>query len=183
MLAQDEQPQGPIYIVQEGDTLWDIALRFGIPWQDLARENEISDGSQLKAGDELIIPGLEGVQGALVTEEVPLGETLRSLSRRFQIPTESLIRLNHLTSPAELYLGRQPDRPASEATSPAGERISLIERAIVAGAGGCEGTNPWSLVTLNGMDGTWQAIPGDVFRYPGDETQMVLDGLPGDIRH
>jgi len=48
--AQDEQPQGPIYLVQEGDTLWDIALRFGIPWQDLASANGITDISLLKAG-------------------------------------------------------------------------------------------------------------------------------------
>jgi murein DD-endopeptidase MepM/ murein hydrolase activator NlpD len=182
VLAQEEQPQGPIYIVQEGDTLWDIALRFGIPWQDLARENEISDGSQLKAGDELIIPGLEGVQGALVTEEVPLGETLRSLSRRFQIPIESLIRLNHVTSPTELYQGANLIVPLSEATSQAAERISLTTGQSLMELAVVNGTNPWSLATLNGMDSTWQAVPGDVLHYPGDASTDGPGGLPGDIQ-
>jgi len=179
--AQDEQPQGPIYLVQEGDTLWDIALRFGIPWQDLASANGITDISLLKAGDELIIPGLESVQGILVTEEVQLGESLRSLSRRFQVPTESLIKLNHLTSPAELYWGANLVIPQSEATPPPARRVSLsngqslLELAVV------QSINPWSLVSQNGMEGTWQAIPGDVFRSPGSETQEGPGALPGDI--
>ena len=45
--AQEDLPEGAIYIVQEGDTLWDIAQRFGIPWEDLVRANGISDPGQL----------------------------------------------------------------------------------------------------------------------------------------
>jgi murein DD-endopeptidase MepM/ murein hydrolase activator NlpD len=182
VFAQGEQPSGPIYIVQEGDTLWDIASRFGISWEDLARENGISDASQLKAGDELIIPGLEGVQGALVTEQIPLGETLRSLSRRYKVPQESLIRLNHVTSPAELYQGASLVVPQSEVTKGAGERISLrtgqsmLELAVV------NGINPWTLVTQNGLDATWQAMPGDVLLYPEDGLDDGPGALPGDIR-
>jgi LysM repeat protein len=92
-LAQNGEPSGPVYIVQEGDTLWDIAQRFGVPWEDLARENEISDPGQLSAGDELIIPGYTGASGVLVTTEVAFGENLRSLSRRYQLPEESIVRL------------------------------------------------------------------------------------------
>jgi len=29
--AQEEQPDGPVYIIQPGDTLWDISQRFGVP--------------------------------------------------------------------------------------------------------------------------------------------------------
>ena len=45
--AQEGEPSGPVYIVQEGDTLWDIAQRFGVPWEDLAWENEIDDPGHL----------------------------------------------------------------------------------------------------------------------------------------
>ena len=30
-----EPPPGPVYIVQEGDTLWDIAIRFNVSVNDL----------------------------------------------------------------------------------------------------------------------------------------------------
>ena len=88
--AQEEQPSGPVYIVQEGDTLWEIALRFGVTLEQLARENGISDPSQLSAGDELIIPGIQGAGGVLVTEAVALGENIRSLSRRYQVPEQQM---------------------------------------------------------------------------------------------
>ena len=41
--AQDQQPEGPIYIVQEGDSLWDIAIRFGVSIESLTRINDIKD--------------------------------------------------------------------------------------------------------------------------------------------
>ena len=68
--AQQAEPGGPIYIVQEGDSLWDIAIRFSVPLDSLANANGISDASQLSIGDELVIPGLEGVQGYLTTTNV-----------------------------------------------------------------------------------------------------------------
>ena len=105
IFAQDDQPDGPVYIIQEGDTLWGIAQRFGVPWEDLARANDITDPGQLSAGDELVIPGIDGAGEILITMEVPLGESLRSLSRRYNLPQETMILLNHLTSPAELYKG------------------------------------------------------------------------------
>jgi hypothetical protein len=56
-------------------------------------------------GDRLVIPGLEGIDGVLTTQNIPYGETLRSLSRRYAVPLETLVRLNHLASPSELYVG------------------------------------------------------------------------------
>ena len=123
--AQEEQPSNPVYIVQEGDTLWGIAQRFGIPWEDLARENDISDPGQLVAGVELVIPGLQGVDGVLTTESIPFGESLRSLTRRYQVPVESLILLNHITSPGELYIGGNIIVPQSSLNAGPGERVSI----------------------------------------------------------
>jgi LysM repeat protein len=77
-----QQQDGPVYIVQEGDSLWDIALRFKVSMDDLAKANGISDPSQLVVGARLVIPGLTGIQGVLTTSTVSYGETLRSLSDR-----------------------------------------------------------------------------------------------------
>ena len=103
--AQVDQPNGPVYIVQAGDSLWDIAQRFGVSIDDLSAVNDIANINQLSQGQQLIIPGLEGVQGVLVTRPVSYGESVRSLGRRYQIAPEMIARLNRLTHPEELYMG------------------------------------------------------------------------------
>jgi LysM repeat protein len=45
-----------IYVVQRGDTLGEIATRFGVPLADLARINNIENWDIIEVGDELIIP-------------------------------------------------------------------------------------------------------------------------------
>ena len=44
------------YIVQEGDTLYDIALRYDVTIDDLIRINKIQDPNNLTVGQELLIP-------------------------------------------------------------------------------------------------------------------------------
>jgi LysM repeat protein len=45
-----------IYVVQRGDTLGEIATRFGVSLSDLARINNIENWDIIEVGDELIIP-------------------------------------------------------------------------------------------------------------------------------
>lgn len=180
--AQEGQPDGPVYIVQDGDTLWDIALRFGISVEELELYNGITDASQITIGTELVIPGMEGVQGILVTKEVPYGESLRSLSRRYQVPMEALARLNRITSPNELFTGSFLIIPEDNAAAPATERValapgrSLLELAVI------HETNPWTLVATNGLKGTWDVLPGDVLRVSAEGAVDGPGAFPGRIK-
>ena len=45
-----------IYIVQEGDTLAEIAIQFGLALDALAQINNITDQDHIEVGQELIIP-------------------------------------------------------------------------------------------------------------------------------
>ena len=99
VIAQTPSTSGPVYIVQEGDYFADIAYRFHVSQADLANANGIVNTNLIAVGQPLVIPGLEGIQGVLTTEQVPFGETLRSLSLRYHLSIEILERLNHLTSP------------------------------------------------------------------------------------
>ena len=87
-LAQSQATDNPVYIVQKGDTLNVIALRFGVSPADLASVNGITDPNSLQAGARLIIPGLDGIQGILTTQVLPYGETLSTVSRRYQVPEQ-----------------------------------------------------------------------------------------------
>ena len=180
-LAQEELPGGPVYIVQDGDTLWDIAQRFGIPWEDLARENDISDPGQLSGGDELVIPGLEGVGRVLVTTRVPLGENIRSFSRSYTIPQKTIIELNHLTSLGELYSGYDLVIPEINQQQNLFERFSLANGQSLFELALSNGVDPWTFVADNQLDGTWGVVPGDVLILPDQDSVSGPGGLPGEI--
>jgi two-component system, OmpR family, response regulator VicR len=83
--AAAQSADGPVYIVQSGDTLSLISSRFNVDLNELMNANSITNPNLLSAGQELVIPGLEGVSGVLVTEFVQFGDSFRSLSRRTQI--------------------------------------------------------------------------------------------------
>ena len=165
-LSQEGQPDGPVYIVKEGDTLWSIAARFSVSMQELQEANGIDDPGNLGTGDQLIIPGLQGISGILDTIEVPFGETIRSLSRRYQITADELVRMNHITNPEAVFVGSNLILPADRLESKSSPRgavqpgQSLLEFALLNNA------NPWSVLQKNGLSGSWSVLPGDVLLLP-----------------
>ncbi len=177
-LAAAQTAEGPIYIVQPGDTLSTIAARFDVGLDDLMKANGISNPNLLSAGQELVIPGLEGVRGVLQTEVVQFGDSYRSLLRRTQVPEALLRKLNRLVSPTELYVGVSLIVPQgngannlnSRATVGNGE--SLLELAVR------QNTDPWTLVQVNQLGGTWDALPGNVLYYSGETNGLAANGLP-----
>jgi murein DD-endopeptidase MepM/ murein hydrolase activator NlpD len=180
--AQEGQPEGPIYIVQDGDTLWDIARRFGIPVDEFEGYNGISNPGQITVGMQLVIPGMPGVEGVLVTKEIPYGESLRSLSRRYQVPMDALARLNRITTPSELFTGSFLIIPEVNEESPAMERVSLAPGYSMLELAASHRVNPWSIVTTNGIMGSWDVLPGDVLRLHKAGALEGPGGLPGHIQ-
>lgn len=61
-LAKAQSPtDNPVYIVQNGDTLTQIAIEFGITLNALIQANNITDPNAITVGTSLIIPGFEGI--------------------------------------------------------------------------------------------------------------------------
>lgn len=160
--AQEETPNGAYYVVQEFDTLWDIAVRFNVPLDELELANDFTTSGQIAPGDRLLIPGLAGFRGTVDSIPVPVGETVHSLSRRYQLPLATLVLMNRMASPAELYAGSPLILPADRLQQPSRGRalitpgISVLELAVLNDA------NPWSIVGINQLAGAWAALPGDV---------------------
>lgn len=177
--AQDGGQDEPYYIVQEGESLWEIAARFGISVEELQQANNISDAGQVVIGARLVIPGLNGVSGKLDTITVPYGETLSSLSRRYGVSESALARLNRLVSPSELYASETLIVPIKE-----GQNTSVAERAsLTSGQSLLElavqhNEEVWSLASMNNLPGTWSGLPMDVLQIPGTSQESKLSGLP-----
>src|SRR5512135_767980 len=173
------QSSGPVYIVQPGDTVSTIAERFNVSINDLMAANNISNPNVLGVGQQLVIPGLEGVTGVLDTEFINFGDSLHSVLRRTQIPLDLLRRLNHVVSPTEFYVGaslivpKQENQTDLQVQLAAAPGQSLLELAVQSHA------NPWTLATLNGLNGTWDALPGDVLYMAGSgPSEQGASSLP-----
>lgn len=175
--AQDD-PNGPIYIVQAGDTLYSIADRFGVSLDDLLAANGIADPNQLAVGQQLIIPGLDGVTGILDTTFINFGDSYHSLIRKTQISDLLFRRLNHVVSPSEFYVGSNMIIPVQDSAQyskrdslAAGE--SMLEMAVK------NNTDVWSLTSINQLDGSWAGLPGDTLYAPGEDSgNNAGGGLP-----
>ena len=169
-----QQDKLPIYVVQSGDTLSSIALRFNVSPDELASNNEINDPNLLAIGTRLKIPGLEGITGILTTQVIPFGTTLNSLSRQNRLDKNALIKLNKFTSPAEAFAGIkmvvpiEDDTPALNPIAPLASGQSLLELSAI------NQSNPWVLSYLNSIDGTWDALPYELlYRLPDDQAQIT----------
>jgi murein DD-endopeptidase MepM/ murein hydrolase activator NlpD len=173
-------PPGPVYIVQAGDTLWDIAARFNVSETDLMAVNHIPDQT-IFPGDQIVIPGLEGLTGTLVTESVPLGESLRSLARKYQVDPELLIKLNHIVSPDQIFAGynlillKQADQPTLTSQATLGNNDTLLELAVR------QNTDPWTIAQVNDISTPEYALPGDVLLLNGGSSDSTSGAFPAPI--
>jgi len=171
------QASGPVYIVQPGDTLSYIATRFNVSVNDLLTANPAVDPNLLSQGQQIVIPGLEGVTGILETEIISFGDTLRSLRRRTQVSDEQLVKLNRLVSPTELYVGISLIIPTQENQKEYNTRVnlgvgeSLLELAVK------QNSDPWTLTEINRQKGTWDTLRGDVI-YSPTAGEGTASGLP-----
>jgi murein DD-endopeptidase MepM/ murein hydrolase activator NlpD len=177
--SQPTPVSGPTYIVSSGDSLTLIANRFGVKLDDLMSANGITDANQIQIGQSLIIPGLEGVSGILVTELITFGETLRSISRQHQVPEELLRKLNKITSPAEIYAGVGFVLPKPENDDQLlSTRFSLKDEESLLELSVRQATNPWVVSRQNALAGTWDGLPSEVLYGNSGADEAVASGMP-----
>lgn len=91
------------YSVQSGDTLNNLAMRFGVNLWTLARTNSISDINIIRVGQALLIPGartdrLPARNGPTPERAyvVQAGDTLRRIALNYGMNLLDLVQLNHL---------------------------------------------------------------------------------------
>lgn len=160
--AQDQNPSAPVYIVQSGDTMYTIALRFNVPLSELITANPSINPDLLQTGMEVVIPGLEGVSGVLSTEAIPLGMGLDDLARFRNVSRDLLIRLNKITSPAEVYAGSNlvvPEKEAQiyhEGLGRLSPQKSLLQVAVE------KNLNPWSIALSHQQLSTQTVLSGEM---------------------
>lgn len=184
--------QAGTHTVSPGETLSQIAARYGVSVDSLARANQIRDPDRIFAGTRLRVPtGDPGIR-----HRVRQGDTLESLSRRYGTTVKAIARANRLENPNLIVAGALLRIPGAGTTSPdsAGTRMPITTNIgeLLESHATHHGVNPslvkavaWQESGWNqsarssaGAIGIMQVMP-DTARYVND----VLGGGDLDIRH
>lgn len=93
---------GQTHIVQYGENLSSIALKYGTTWQELARVNSLSNPDIIYSGQTLNVTGGQSVAttGVCVVE---YGDTLSSIAEQFGTTVERLVSANGISNPDYIY--------------------------------------------------------------------------------
>jgi spore germination protein len=91
-----------IYTVQPGDTLYQIALRSGVPLSQLLSVNQLPNPEQLVAGQAILIPT---PPAAPLRYTIAPGDTLFQLAETFGTTINALIQANNITNPNQIQVG------------------------------------------------------------------------------
>lgn len=104
----DNQPAGETfsYKVRRGDTLWDIARKYGTTTAALRRLNGLNRSSRIYIGQTLLVGGNAGSStGEIMVHTVRRGDTLSGIAKRYGTSVRSLIRLNNIGDASKLAIG------------------------------------------------------------------------------
>ena len=82
-----------IYIVEKGDTLYNIAKKHNITWQELMRVNNKTN-TLLSIGEQLIVPG----NAQRIEYYVQEGDTLYNIANKFRMDMDTIKELNNLNT-------------------------------------------------------------------------------------
>lgn len=104
-------PNGTLYTVRQGDTMFLIAQRFNVSLNALIAANpQVADPNRIQVGQVLCIPGVmppppECVGGFIYT--IRPGDTLFLLAQRFNTTVEAIMAANPGINPQNLQIGQR----------------------------------------------------------------------------
>jgi LysM repeat protein len=124
---------GGTYVVQPGDTLIGIALRYGVALWELMHTNGVFGSYRIYPGQGLVIPGAGGAPPEPVPETsttyvVRPGDTLTQIARRFNTTAFALAHSNGIADPSAIRVGQvlRVPRAASGSPAPSGGRQRIL---------------------------------------------------------
>ena len=176
-------------VVKPGETLSEIADRYGISLNRLMQANGISNPNVVTAGTRLVIPGsraagsraASGRGGSGVS--VKDGETLSEIADRYGISLNRLMQANGISNPNIVAAGTRLVIPGSRATAaaPAAARQASGSYTIQSGETLSEiadrtGTSVERLMQLNGISNPNQVVAGTRLAIPGQARNVATSG-------
>ena len=101
------------YIVQPGDTLSEIASRYGTTVQELAAINHLANPNLIFPGETLrvttnsTVPGAETRGTGSITYTVQRGNTLSQIANAYGVTVSHIVEMNDIQNPNLIYPGEK----------------------------------------------------------------------------
>ncbi len=128
----EEFPNELVYVVQPGDTVGGLALRYGSTIEAVIQYNGLSDTGLIYLNQTILIPVPSGVGEPVLrpsptstpgtpgemTYVVQPGDNLFRIALRFNITVETLAQYNNILNPTQIYAGQELRIPTGGETTP-----------------------------------------------------------------
>jgi len=88
------------YIVQEKDTVSEIAQKFGVSVSTLLWENNLTSYTIIRPGQKLTILPISGIR-----HKIRSGETVQKIAKKYDAESEDIIEFNKLASADDIKIG------------------------------------------------------------------------------
>lgn len=98
-----------VHVVQRGENLYRIAMRYGVSIEELSRLNGITNPGSIQVGQRLLVPGDGAALPAAplsTTHIVQPGETVESIATLYGLGVDDFIRTNAIPDTGTLYVGQ-----------------------------------------------------------------------------
>lgn len=147
-----------IYVVKSGDTLSNIAAKYGTSYEEIARLNGITNPNLIYPGQRLSIK-YKNSEGKYYT--VKSGDSLSSIAAKYGMNYQTLAKINGITNANLIYPGQilkieEEASPRIYYTVKIGDNLSSIASRY--------GTTYQSIVVLNNLTNPNLIYPGQVLR-------------------
>lgn len=94
------------YTVKEGDTIWDIAKKFGTTASDIRTLNGLNKTSRIFIGQQLTIaPSASKDDGQVVIYKIRNGDTLSRIAQKYKTTIAKIVAANAINDPESLKPG------------------------------------------------------------------------------
>jgi LysM repeat protein len=166
---------GTIHVVRAGETLADIAYRYGTTATALARANGLRNPNFIWWGQRLVIPGRSSAPAATSgsVHVVRYGETLAKIAARYGTSVWALARANGLSNINHIYVGQRLRVSGSgssytpPSTGSSGSVHVVRYGETLAKIAARYGTSVWALARANGLSNINHIYVGQRLRISG----------------
>ncbi len=115
-------PAGEVeHVVAWGETIEIIASHYGVSAEDIVAANNLTNPDLIRAGDVLIIPGVEAPSEEPGVHIVRQGETLQSIASTYGTTVDALARANGIVNTNYIWVGQRLTIPGATTSQPSGQ--------------------------------------------------------------
>jgi len=167
---------GIIHVVQRGENLTRIAIRYGTTPQAVASANSIWNLNHVWVGQRLTIPSGGSSSGSSMSGVyvVQRGDTLARIAARYGTTLQALAVANGITNINHVWVGQRlkvpggSSAPASGGGSAAsGATYRVLRGDTLSAIAARYRVSMWTLAQYNGISNPSRIYVGQIIRFPG----------------